>query len=78
MWKPVILLLLAAPFLGACERYTEQTSPCFGRNGEPVVSRAAYSPIAAPVTQPAAPGSATAASSAIAKDCNFEELSRPV
>lgn len=95
MWKPVILLLLAAPILGACERYTEQTSPCFGRNGKPVVSRAAFS-FTFPLTQPtvadsaAAPGSAivtdnaVAASSVItatentaAKDCNFEELSRP-
>lgn len=66
MWKPAILLLFATSLLGACERYTEQTSPCFGRNGEPVVSRAAYSPITTPV--------ATVVSS---KDCFFEELSRP-
>lgn len=68
MWKPVILLLLAAPLLGACERYTEQTSPCFGRNGEPVVSRAAFS-----FTSPM-----TASGSAPDKDCDFQELSRPV
>lgn len=84
MWKPVILLLIAAPFLGACERYTEQTSPCFGRNGEPVVSRAAFS-LTAPVAQPAAPGSAVVTNNAVeatenaaAKDCSFEELARPV
>ena len=80
MWKPVILLLLAVPFLGACERYTEQTSPCFGRGGKPVVSRAAFSftsPLTTPGSAPAT-DSATAASNAIAKDCNFEELSRPV
>ena len=99
MWKPVILLLIAAPFLGACERYTEQTSPCFGRNGKPVVSRAAFS-FTSPLTvadSAAASGStivtdntiaahnAVAASSVIAatentaaKDCNFEELFRPV
>lgn len=84
MWKPIIVMLLATPLLGACERYTEQTSPCFGRNGEPVVSRAAFS-FAAPVAQPAAPGSAVVTDNAIAatenaaaKDCNFEELSRPV
>ncbi len=67
MWKPAMLLLVATSLLGACERYTEQTSPCFGRNGEPVVSRATYSPIAAPVTQP----------TASAKNCDFEELPRP-
>lgn len=78
MWKPVILLLIATPLLGACERYTEQTSPCFGRNGEPVVSRAAFS-FTAPVVQPAAPGSAIEATeNTAAKDCDFEELSRPV
>lgn len=87
MWKPVILLLLAAPFLGACERYTEQTSPCFGRNAKPVVSRAAFS-FTSPLTvadSAAASDNAIAASSVIAatentaaKECNFEELSRPV
>lgn len=71
MWKPVILLLIATPFLGACERYTEQTSPCFGRNGEPVVSRAAFSSAAGKAIAAADPSTA-------AKDCNFEELSRPV
>lgn len=74
MWKPVILLLIAASFLGACERYTEQTSPCFGRNGEPVVSRAAYSPLTTPVTQPTVADSASAS----AKNCDFEELPRSV
>ena len=73
MWKPVILLLIATSLLGACERYTEQVSPCFGRNGEPVVSRAAYSPIVAPVTQPTVADSAPAS----AKNCDFEELPRP-
>lgn len=103
MWKPAAVLLFATPLLGACERYTEQTSPCFGRNGTPVVSRAAFS-FTTSDTQPTAAGSATAASSAIvtdnsnaehnpiaasktiavgdastaAKDCDFEELSRPV
>ena len=62
-WKPAILLLLAAPFLGACERYTEQTSPCFGRNGQPVVSRAAVSLISVGVEQERP-----------VKDCVFEEL----
>lgn len=74
MWKPVTVMLLATPLLGACERYTEQTSPCFGRNGEPVVSRAAFS-----FTAPVAPGRAVEATeNAAAKDCNFEDLSRPV
>ena len=73
MWKPVILLFLAVPFLGACERYTEQTSPCFGRGGKPVVSRAAFS-FVAPVVQPAT----EAAENMSAKDCDFKELPRPV
>ena len=67
MWKPVILLLIAVPFLGACERYTEQTSPCFGRGGEPVVSRAAVSLISVGA-EPESP----------AKDCTFEVLPRSV
>jgi hypothetical protein len=93
MWKPVILIMIATPLLGACERYTEQTSPCFGRNGKPVVSRAAFS-FTSPLTvtdSAAASGSTIAAHNAVAassviaatentaaKDCNFEELSRPV
>jgi hypothetical protein len=84
MWKPAAVLLFATPLLGACERYTEQTSPCFGRNGTPVVSQAAFSfPISD--TQPTAAGSAITAINAIAvgdasnaaKDCDFEDLSRP-
>jgi len=80
MWKPVILIMIAAPFLGACERYTEQTSPCFGRGGKPVVSRAVFS-FTSPLTvadSATAASIAIAASNAIAKDCNFDELSRPV
>ncbi len=35
----VTLLMITLLGVAACERYTEQTSPCFGKNGEPVVSR---------------------------------------
>lgn len=35
----VTLLMITLLGVAACERYTEKTSPCFGKNGEPVVSR---------------------------------------
>lgn len=66
MRKPATLLLVATSLLVACERYTEQTSPCFGRNGKPVISRAAHSFVIAPISK-AAPS----------KDCVFETLGRP-
>ncbi len=63
---PVLFMVASVPLLSACEQYTEKTSPCFGRNGEPVVSRATNSFAAtAPV------------SSANDKDCTFEALPRP-
>ena len=39
--KHLLALCAAAGLLSACEKYTEQTSPCFGRNGEPQVMRSA-------------------------------------
>lgn len=39
---PILFGLLAA--LAACETYTDKTSPCFGRDGKPVVSRSGISP----------------------------------
>ena len=47
----------------ACERYTEKTSPCFGKNGEPVVSRNATTPL-----------SFSAKSPDLTKDCTFEPV----
>ena len=40
-----ILLLTALAALSACENYTDQTSPCFGKNGKPIVSRSAFTPV---------------------------------
>lgn len=61
-----LLMVAAVPLLSACEQYTEKTSPCFDRSGEPVVSRATISFAAtAPV------------SGANGKDCTFEALPRP-
>ena len=65
--KPLLALCAAAGLLAACEKYTEQTSPCFGRNGEPQVTRSAlsFSTMGAPVQETAKP------------DCAFEPLPRP-
>ncbi len=61
-----LLLLSTAPLLSACAQYTEKTSPCFDRSGEPVVARETLSFAAtAPV------------STAIGKDCTFEALPQP-
>jgi hypothetical protein len=61
-----LLMLSAALLLTACAQYTEKTSPCFDRSGEPVVSRATISfAAAAPV------------SGANGNDCTFEALPRP-
>jgi hypothetical protein len=64
--KPLLALCAAAGLLSACEKYTEKTSPCFGRNSEPQVTRAAlsFSTMGAPVEQAAKP------------DCSFEPLPR--
>ena len=65
--KPLLALCAAAGLLSACEKYTEKTSPCFGRNGEPQVTRAAFSvsTMGASVQEVAKP------------DCSFEPLPRP-
>ena len=49
--KPLLALCATAGLLSACEKYTEKTSPCFGRDGEPQVTRAAlsFSTMGAPV-----------------------------
>jgi hypothetical protein len=60
------VILLMALFLGvaACERYTEKTSPCFGKNGEPVVSRSANSPLTFSTKSPG-----------LTKNCTLEPVS---
>ena len=64
--KPLLTLCAAASLLAACEKYTEKTSPCFGRNGEPQVTRSAFSvsTMGSPVQETAKP------------DCTFEPLPR--
>ena len=63
---PLLFMVAAVPLLSACEQYTEKTSPCFNRSGDPVVTRATLSFAAtAPV------------SAASGKDCIFEALPRP-
>ena len=65
--KPLLALCAAASLLAACEKYTEKTSPCFGRNGAPQVKRSAlsFSTMGAPAQETAKP------------DCSFEPLPRP-
>lgn len=65
--KPLLALCVAAGLLSACEKYTEKTSPCFGRNGAPQVIRSAlsFSTMGAPAQETAKP------------DCSFEPLPRP-
>ena len=65
--KPLLALCAAASLLAACEKSTEQTSPCFGRNGEPQVTRSAlsFSTMGAPVQE------------TTKLDCIFAPLPRP-
>ena len=65
--QPLLALCAAAVLLSACEKYTEKTSPCFGRNGAPQVTRSAlsFSTMVTPVQETAQP------------DCTFEPLPRP-
>jgi hypothetical protein len=65
--KPLLALCAAAGLLSACEKYTEKTSPCFGRNGEPQVTRAALSFSTMGATAP----------TTAKPDCTFEPLPRP-
>jgi hypothetical protein len=64
--KPLLALCATASLHSACDKYTEKTSPCFGRNGEPQVTRSAFSgsTMGAPVQETAKP------------DCTFEPLPR--
>ena len=57
-----LALIVLATILTACERYTDATSPCFGRDGAPDVSRANTE-----VLSFAAQGT---------EDCDFEEIGR--
>lgn len=59
----VTLLMIALLGVAACERYTEKTSPCFGKNEEPVVSRSATSPLTFSTKSPD-----------LTKDCDFEPV----
>lgn len=65
--KPLLALCTVASLLSACEKYTEKTSPCFGRNGEPQVTRSnlSFSTMGAPAQETAKP------------DCVFVPLPRP-
>jgi hypothetical protein len=42
--RVMALLSTSLTCLTACERYTEATSPCFGRDGDPVASRSVLTP----------------------------------
>ena len=62
-------ILMAALVLGAmsgCARYTEKTSPCFGRSGKPVAINAAHTP-----DQPVL---AVAEPMAASDDCTFRAI----
>lgn len=59
----VTLLMITLLGVAACERYTEKTSPCFGKNGEPVVSRNATTPLTFSTKSPD-----------LIKDCTFEPV----
>jgi hypothetical protein len=63
---PLLFMAAAVPLLSACEQYTEKTSPCLGRNGEPLVTRATVSFAATTID-----------SDESGKDCTFEALTRP-
>lgn len=59
-------IIAALSVLSACDRYTDQTSPCFGRDGEPAVTRASLSF-----------STKTGGQARTPKDCVFETLPRP-
>ena len=54
-------IIAAVLLLASCEKYTDATSPCFGKNGDPVVSRAATVLLAL-------------AEEPTGKDCRFEPI----
>ena len=64
--SPLLFIVATVPLLSACEQYTKKTSPCLGRNGEPLVTRAAVSFAATAIV-----------SDQSDKDCTFEALPRP-
>ena len=45
-------LLLTFAGLAACTSYTDKTSPCFGKDGKPVVSRGMVTPLSFSATSP--------------------------
>lgn len=59
----VTILMIALLGVAACERYTEKSSPCFGKNGNPVVSRNATTPLTISTKSPD-----------VVKDCTFEPV----
>lgn len=59
----VTLLMITILGVAACERYTEKTSPCFGKNGEPVVTRSTTTPFSFSTKSPG-----------LSKNCNFEPV----
>jgi len=61
-----LFLLTAFAALTACERYTDKSSPCFGRNGKPVVTRNSF-----PAALPHMP---VVSQNAIDQDCVFRPL----
>ncbi len=61
----VTLLMITLLSVAACERYTEKTSPCFGKTGEPVVSRNAMTPLSHSISTKSPDPS---------KDCAFEPV----
>lgn len=63
---PHLFMVAAVPLLSACEQYTEKTSPCLGRNGEPLVTRATLSFAVTAIV-----------SDESGKDCTFKALPRP-
>lgn len=59
----VTFVMISLLSVAACERYTEKTSPCFGKNGEPVVSRNGTTPLSFSTKSPN-----------IDTDCTFEPV----
>lgn len=62
----ILIAILVLGALSGCEKYTEKTSPCFGRSGKPIATKAAYSP-----TLPFVP---VAGHTSEADDCTFRPI----
>ena len=56
-------LICLAILFAACERYTDATSPCFGNDGKPTVSRANLDTLSFATN--------------LSQDCVFEDIGRP-